>query len=227
MALKLKKTPRWAVLALLCLAPRAHAAGVAGVEVSREGALFLIGMRLRIDAPPSAVFRALQDYSALPHYSPNVRTVRVVRTARPGRVLLYMSLHACVLFFCKTMRQEQVMTATADAHGGVLRSVLLPQGSDFKQGRGRWTVRPCPAHRAPACVDVRIAMEPAFWVPPLIGPWLIRRKMLEQARLASSGLERIALRSLERRAKAQNARSSSSKLLINRPSSMPAHPRRP
>jgi len=194
MALKLEKMPAWAVLALLCLLPAAHAAGVADVQVRREGALFLIGMRLHIDAPPPAVFRALQDYSALPLYSHNVRTVHVVRTATPGRVLLFMTLHACVLFFCKTMYQEQVMTATADAHGGVLRSVLLPQGSDFKKGSGRWTVAPCPARKAPTCVDVRIAMEPAFWVPPLIGPWLIRRKMREQAHLASVGLERIALR---------------------------------
>jgi hypothetical protein len=42
------------------------------------------------------------------------------------------------------------------------------------------------------CLDVRIELVPAFWVPPVIGPWVIRRKMEEEARLTSAGLEQMA-----------------------------------
>jgi hypothetical protein len=34
---------------------------------------------------------------------------------------------------------------------------------------------------------------PVFWVPPVIGPWLIRKKMYEEAQRSSLGLERVAL----------------------------------
>lgn len=203
-----KNGPAWPLLALVCVTFQAHSASVASVQVSRQGARFLIGMRLRVDAPPQAVFQALQDYSALPRYTLAVRSVHVVHTATPSRVLLFTTLHACVLFFCKTMFQEQVMTASPDAHGGVLRSVLLPQGSDFKRGHGRWTVRPCTARKGPSCVDVSLMIVPAFWVPPLIGPWLIRHKMREEARLASVGLQRIALRYVKGATKAQETLSS-------------------
>lgn len=216
MALDLKNKPVWPVLALLCLASQALAAGVAGVEVRREGALILIRMHIRVDAPPAAVFRALQDYTALPHYAPSVRTVHVEPTAEPNRVRLYTTIHACVLFFCKTMHQEQIMTATADAHGGVLRSRLVPQGSDFKKGHASWTVKPCPAREAPTCVDIRLQMVPAFWVPPLIGPWLIGRKMRAQAHLASVGLQRIALRDARLGNKLQTAQDTYSKPLIKK-----------
>lgn len=119
------------------------------------------------------------------------------------------------------------MTATADAHGGVLRSRLMPQGSDFKAGQGLWRVAPCPAPARSSCVDVRIRMVPAFWVPPLIGPWLIREKMREQAHGASVGLQRLAQRYLRDRAKAGGRRDYSSKLLINKTSGAlpPSHGR--
>ena len=194
MTLHARATPAWPILALLCLAPQAHAATVMSVTVRRQGVRFLIGMRLRVDAPPAAVFRALQDYAALSRYTPDVRALHIVPTPTQGRVLLFTTLHACVLFFCKTMFQEQIMTATADAHGGVLRARLVPQGSDFKEGHGRWSVEPCPAHAPSTCVNVRLEMVPRFWVPPLIGPWLIRRKMRVQAHDASVGLEQIAQR---------------------------------
>lgn len=194
MALHSRTTPAWPMLALLCLAPQAHAARVMSVAVRRQGARFVLGMRLRIDAPPADVFRALQDYAALSRYTPDVRTLHIVRTSRPGRVLLFTTLHACVLFFCKTMLQEQIMTATADPQGGVLRSRLVPQGSDFKEGHGYWTVAPCRAHPASTCVNARLEMVPRFWVPPLIGPWLIRRKLRMQAHDAGVGLQQIAQR---------------------------------
>jgi hypothetical protein len=43
-----------------------------------------------------------------------------------------------------------------------------------------------------SCLDARIELVPAFWVPPVIGAWVIRRKMVEEARYTSAGLELMA-----------------------------------
>ena len=44
--------------------------------------------------------------------------------------------------------------------------------------------------------DTRLLFEarirPAFWVPPLIGPWVIGRVLREEARSTCDGLERLA-----------------------------------
>lgn len=182
------------VLALLCLPVQVHAAQVLGVQVRREGGQFQIGMEVAIDAPPPAVFRALTDYPALPRYSHSIRTVRVKPTGDPNREQLYTTMHVCVLFFCRTMREEQIMTATATRTGGVLRATLVSQGSAFRSGHGSWTVKPCAAARNTACMDVRLELVPAFWVPPVIGPWLIRRRMYAEARRTSVALQRLALK---------------------------------
>jgi Polyketide cyclase / dehydrase and lipid transport len=188
----------WLLMALSWAAASAHASQVLGVQVKRADDRFLIDMQIRIAAPPRAVFRALQDYPAMPRYNPDLRAVRVEPTAVAGRVRLFTTVRTCVLVFCKTMRKEEVMTATADAWGGVLEAKLLARGGDFKGGRGRWTVRGCPASPGASCLDVRIELRPAFWVPPLIGPWILRRKMEEEARRTSAGLESLA-RSRDRR----------------------------
>ena len=182
------------LVALSWTAGCAHAAQVLGVTVIRENERFLIDMRIRIAAPPPAVFRALEDYAAMPRYNPDLRAVRVEPTGVPGHVRLFTTIHTCVLVFCRTMHQEEIMAATTNAWGGILRAQLVARGGSFKEGRGRWTVRACPEERGASCLDVSLELVPAFWVPPVIGPWVMRSKMQEEARRTSLGLEQMALR---------------------------------
>jgi hypothetical protein len=168
--------------------------------VTRDGARFLIGMNIAIDASPPAVFRALQDYSAMMRFNPDLRAVRVQPTGRAGSVRLFTTIHTCVLVFCKTMHQEQIMTAVTNTDGGVLRAKLLPYGGDFKAGHARWTVMPCAGAQSMTCLDARIVLLPAFWVPPVIGPWALRREMAQEARRTSVGLEVVARASRARAA---------------------------
>lgn len=190
-----------AAIALSWFPMQAHAAQVLSVQVTRDGARFVIGMHIAVDASPPAVFRALQDYSAMMRFNPDLRAVRVQPTGTAGRVRLFTTIHACVLVFCKTLRQDELMTAVANTDGGVLEAELLPYGGDFKGGHARWTVAACGGGRSMTCLDARIELLPAFWVPPVIGPWALRREMAEEARRTSIGLEVAA-----RASRAQAAR---------------------
>lgn len=182
----------WGVVALLLATTTAAAASVNKVEVKREGDHFQIHLALSVRAPAGAVFGALQDYQALPHFNPEVQQVRVEPGDEPGQVLLFTVIHSCVLFFCKTLRQEQVMTASATADGGALTARLLP-GKDFKSGVVYWRVQSCNASGPPlTCVDADMQLRPAFWVPPLIGSWILRIKMRHEARVTGIELDQLA-----------------------------------
>jgi hypothetical protein len=185
------KRRQWLLCVLLLFAASVRAADVSGVQVARDGERFMIDMHIAIHAPAPAVFRALQDYSAMARYNPDLRSVRVEPTPAADRVRLFTTIHACVLVFCKTMRQEQMMTATAREDGGTLSAELVPYG-DFKRGRGVWIVKPCPTAQGMTCLDVSIELVPAFWVPPVLGPWAITRTMDEEARRTGAGLEQTA-----------------------------------
>lgn len=188
---------QWPLGVLLLFAVSAQAADVSGVQVARNGERFVVGMDIAIHASAPAVFRALQDYAAMARYNPDLRAVRVEPTPAPDRVRLFTTIHACVLVFCKTMHQAQIMTATATADGGTLNAKLLPYG-DFKGGHGVWIVKPCPKVKAVTCLDVRIELVPAFWVPPVLGPWVITRKMDLEAHYTGDGLEQTARALMER-----------------------------
>ena len=135
-ARKVRQRAPW--LLLLWAAASAHAAQVSGVQVTRDGTRFRIDMRIAIEEPPPAVFRALQDDSAMARFNPDLRAVRVQPTAEPGRVRLFTTVHTCVLIFCKLMHQEEIMTATASTDGGTLHADLV--SGDFKGGYGQWVV---------------------------------------------------------------------------------------
>ncbi len=82
------------------------------------------------------VFRALGDYAAMPRYDPDVRgEVRIESTSEPNRVRLSTTIHTCVLLFCKTIRQQQIMTTRAASDGGTLQADLLPASGAFS-GKG-------------------------------------------------------------------------------------------
>jgi hypothetical protein len=181
-----------AAVALSWASTQVHAAQVLGVRVTRNDGRFVIDMRITLDAAAPAVFRALQDYPAMRRYNPDLRAVRVQSTSVPHRVRLFTTIHACVLIFCKTMHQEEIMTAIAAKNGGVLEAELLPHGGAFKAGSGRWIVKACPDAPSTSCLDARIELVPAFWVPPVIGPWVMRRKMAEEASRTGAGLEQVA-----------------------------------
>ena len=181
------------LLALVCLASAAQAAQVLSVHVTHHHARFVVLTHVRIDASPPAVFRALQDYRAVSRFNPHLHLDRIRRSSNPDRVRLYTTLHACVLFFCKVLRQEQLIQVHGTAHGGVLRATLIRPLNDFKSAVGRWIVGPCAAHPATTCMRTRFAFVPRFWIPPLIGPWIIREHALAATRRASAGLQKLAL----------------------------------
>jgi hypothetical protein len=177
---------------LFCLVTTvASAAQVLAVQATRRGDAVSVGLRVALDAPAPAIFHALLQYREMGRYEPDLRAMRIEATADPQRVRLFLTLHSCVLLFCKSIRQEQLMTASSRADGGVLQAQFVPARGAFR-GDGRWVVAPCTGHEGTACMDVRIDLVPLFWVPPMIGPWLIRKKMYQQALEISAGLERLA-----------------------------------
>jgi hypothetical protein len=181
------------LLPLLCLASTSQAAQVLSVHVSHHHSQFVVRIHVRIDASPPAVFHALQDYRAVSRYNPNLRLDRIQRSSNPDRVRLYTTLHACVLFFCKTLRQEQLIEVHRTAHGGVLQATLIRPLNDFKSAVGHWIVGPCTAHPSTTCMRIRFAFVPRFWIPPLIGPWIIREHARAATRRTSIGLQKLAL----------------------------------
>ena len=172
----------------LLLAAAAAGAAEPDVSVTRDGDLYSIHMQAQLGLAAATVHDTFARFENLPRINPAVEQVQ----RRPGpadATRLYTQVRVCVAFFCTRMHQVQDIRSTAHDGSYDIDARVLPEQSDLKRGSAHWHIAPCGAG---SCLDFAANLEPDFWVPPLIGPWLIQRKLKEEARVTVRGIERVA-----------------------------------
>jgi len=70
-----------------------------------------------------------------------------------------------------------------------IRTDALPEQSDFRLSTSEWTLEP---EESGTSMTYRLVMEPDFWVPPLIGPWVLKQRLARGGRGAINRIERLA-----------------------------------
>ena len=182
-----------ALLAILFAAPAAHAVEIQSVDVEQQDARYRISMRVTLDAPARASYDIFTDLPRLPQINPSVREVQVLESPAADQRRVFTDVRTCVSVYCRQLKQVQDMRFQPRVDGGAVTAQVLPERSDLRFGEASWDFRDCAGK---TCLSFDAQLEPAFWVPPLIGPWLIKRKMHEEAVQTSEGLERLARASI-------------------------------
>jgi len=171
------------------LAPSASAGEIQSLQVTRDGARYHVEMEVRLQAPAAAAYSAFATPGNLPRINPAVQRVQVFDQRPDETARIYTEVRVCAMFYCKTLRQMQDMRYAPRPDGGDLHAELLPAQSDFSYGRADWHFRPAGAATQ---MHFSAELEPAFWIPPLLGPWLVERSLREEAQRTAAGIERMA-----------------------------------
>lgn len=166
-------------------APPASAGEVLSSHVEYENGHFLVDLNMRINAKPARVRGWLTDYNHLHRVNGAILTSRLISNDGT-RQRVFIETRGCVLFFCKRIVQYQDISEPAP---GYLVSRIDPSVSDFSYGRVVWHLW---HDQHGTRVRFSADLVPKFWVPPLIGPWAIKRKLLEEAQQTITGLETLA-----------------------------------
>ncbi len=171
---------------MLIIDPGVRAAQVEHLEIERAGDDYKVSLRAVLNAPLAQVWYVLTDYARFHEVSPAIKESEILeeRDARTHQVRTRAS--ACVLIFCKETQQVQTMHQQAP---GELAVEVDPAQSDFEFGQAEWQLD---AGSGFTHLQFEARIRPAFWVPPLIGPWAIRHVLREEARATCDGLERLA-----------------------------------
>jgi ribosome-associated toxin RatA of RatAB toxin-antitoxin module len=167
---------RFLCCALLVVPLLSRAGGVLDSSVSYEAGVYSLSIEALIDAPAKMVFRLITDYDHLHDINPAIRESRILRTYSPEKYRIRTVTRVCVLFYCRDVTQSQDMVQLP---GYTIEAEILPQDSDFRRGRGQWRLT---AEGDSTVMHFRAELVPDFFMPPLIGPWLIRREMVDQIR---------------------------------------------
>ncbi len=178
-------------VALFAAAP-AVALEIRDLEITREGDRYRVNFDVLIPVPAARAQALLRDYRQWPHLSDTMKESRLLETLADGRQHVRIVFHSCVLLFCKDIRQTKELEIRQD---GDIRAVMLPAQSDFTYGWEHWQIRPA---NAMTRIQYQAEFAPAFALPPVIGPWILKARLRQKLILTAQRLEILQLEQTER-----------------------------
>ncbi len=161
-------------VALVCAAPAAGAE-VERVEISYKDGEYRVQVEATLDANADAVYTVLTDYARWAELNDLIEESHIEEVGGPHLTRVRTVSEGCVLFFCKRIDQVQWMRTASDFR---ISAEVLPEVSDLKSG---WARTRLTADGDRTRFIYEMALVPDFWVPPIIGPMVIRAKLREQA----------------------------------------------
>jgi hypothetical protein len=183
----LRLAKRWGrVLWLSLYGGLAHGGELLQTNVEHVDERYTIVSEVRIAVPVAAVRQMLMDLNHLDRINRSIEDSKILHVYSEGHYRVRTVINACVLFYCKRMVQVQDVQQLDD---GDIVATVVPGLSDFRYGVARWTLRQ-DGDATRLRFDAEV--EPSFWIPPLIGPWLIGQKFHSEALESAENMERLA-----------------------------------
>ncbi len=139
-----------------------------------------------IDAPSGHVRSALNDLVHIYRMSPQIVESEILPSAARNSVRVRTRILGCVAFFCKEIERVEDVR---ELPSGILEAVMVPELSSFRSGSSQWQIESLEERTR---VIYRAQMEPAFFVPPLIGSYFVKHKLQESVTTSFNRLEMIA-----------------------------------
>lgn len=173
-------------LALLSLSQSASGADLRDISVELENDRYNLTSEAFFAAAPEDIFRVLSDYDLYVKFTSAFVESYNVPPDESGRPRFYTRMEGCVLMFCKSFERRGYLLLEPDTE---IVAISEPEVSDFKYCRERWTLA---GDGEGTVLTYTFEMEPDFWVPPVIGPFLIKRALREDGRDAIDRIEALA-----------------------------------
>ena len=170
------------------LAGLAHSATLDTLEITKEHGRYQLVAETHLEAPAARIHSVLLEYddNLFSRISSVYKESRYLDPDVDGTPIIYTRMEGCILFFCKSMQRTERLEAEAPRF---IRTVTLPEDSDFNYSYSEWILEPDADGTRMKYV---LIMDPKFWVPPIIGPWFIKRAISSGGLRAVERIERMA-----------------------------------
>jgi hypothetical protein len=177
---------RHAGVALLVAVASTNAGEILHTEVLHDDGRYTVAFDVRLAAAPDRIKQYLTNYEAYSSYFDSIRESAVLGRTPDGDLRVRLRVRSCVLFFCRTVNFVKDITEHAD---GSLTARIDPTASDFREATEHWHLFD---EDGETHLQYRAELVPTFFVPPLIGPWLIKYKIREALESGALTLEALA-----------------------------------
>lgn len=180
-----------ACLLLLLVCNPALATETHSTSVTHASGRYTVHFDVLINADTNVVRHLMMDIHSWPRWSELVTGVKVLERQASNRFLVAVDFYSCAFVFCRSLKR--IETVTIDEAGNIIAEATPrtggsteddePANHDFRYAREHWQVSP---EGAKTRVRYDAVLEPDFFIPPLIGPAImkstIRRELLDSVR---------------------------------------------
>ncbi len=168
---------------LLATALPLSATRAAAVRVDYYQQAFYLNLHFRSRLAPQALLDRLTDYENLHRINSGIVQSKIIGHGEAGKVIVWKRLRGCVAFICRELEHTELV----DRHGNDISMVTLPEKSDFDMGNAHWLITPIKGMPG-ATLRYNAMLRPSFSLPPLLGPWLMKRAIVNELRETASAL---------------------------------------
>jgi hypothetical protein len=174
------------LLGWLLWSASAAGATIHSAAVRYQSGSFIVEVDALVDVAEPTARALLTDYTHLERLSPAVERSEILDTREPGDYRVRTVTYTCLWFYCKRLTRVQDVV---EAHDGSITAIVVPELSDFSHGTMRLNLW---QETAGTRILIRSEVTPDVWIPPLLGPWLIKRELHAEALQTVHNLERVA-----------------------------------
>ena len=157
------------------------------VRIAVQGRVYSAQLTFDVAASVDQVTAVLTDYQHPDRLTPDV-TKREVVSQQSEITRVRTEIHSCAVLFCRDLTLTQDVTVVA----GTIQADTIPEESDFRSGYVLWMVTS--SDNGGSHIQFESVVEPKFFIPPLIGRYLIRKRLQQQIFATAENLEREAAR---------------------------------
>lgn len=176
-----------AIVSLVLLLPSGpQAAELVSLAVSNNEDEYLLESVTHLDASVESVFQVLMDYDNFTQLSSVYEQSRYLEPGPDGVARVYTLAQGCILFVCRNVEKVERLVSVPDSR---IEATVIPELSNLEEGVTTWQLS---AHGDGTRLIYRMELVPKFWVPPLIGPPIIRYVLAKGGEEALQRLEDMA-----------------------------------
>ena len=176
------------LVSILCLVsslPFAQAGELLNAYVNYEDHHYLLHLDMRVNGKSERIYAILTDFNHLSAVNDTIVSSQLLESKGRQHRVQYES-EGCVWIFCRRINQVVIVSELAN---GFILSETLPAESDLRYGRTLW-------HVIDEGETTRLTYDadfvPDFWVPPLIGPMIFKKRILKEGQKTINGIETLA-----------------------------------
>ena len=168
----------------------ARSGEIEAARVTQQDGEYQVHLSVKVSGDQLTIYKITTDYDQLARLSDIIiESGLVERIDQDGNKIVRRRLltKTCLILFCFVATLVEDITESGD---GIIKTTIIPEESNFLYGDATWQV--LESDEPYTLIIFNSRFKPDFWVPPLVGPLLIKKMVLDETKKTITNIEKIA-----------------------------------